>query len=127
MSIIKKIRKAYKETDKKSFTAYIILRSLVLITLIRQLMLGELENAILCLFSLILFLFPFFIEKKFKINIPSTLEIIILCFIFSAEILGEINNFYVRIPHFDTLLHTINGFLYVLLNLEANSPTIPSW
>ena len=54
---------------------------------------------------------PFFLEKRLKITIPSAIEIIVLCFIFSSEILGEINNFYVRIPHFDTLLHTINVFL----------------
>lgn len=111
MKISKKIRNAYKDTDKKSFTVYIILRLLVILTLIRQIMLHEWENVFVCLLSLLLFLAPFFIEKKFKITIPSTLEIIILCFIFSAEILGEINSFYVRVPHFDSLLHTINGFL----------------
>lgn len=109
--MFKKLRKAYKEADKKSFTVYLVLRALVILAFIRQLMLGEWGNAFLCLLSLILFLVPFFIETKFKITIPSTLEIIILCFIFSAEILGEINNFYVTIPHFDTILHTINGFL----------------
>ena len=111
MNFYKKLKKAYKEADKKSFTAYAILRILVLLTFARQIMLGEWGNAILCLFSLILFLVPFFLESKFKISIPSVLEIIVLCFIFSAEILGEINNFYVRIPHFDTVLHTINGFI----------------
>ena len=39
------------------------------------------------------------------------LEITIFCFIFSSTILGEIYNFYGNIPHWDTLLHTINGFL----------------
>ena len=39
------------------------------------------------------------------------MEIVILLFIFAAEILGEINSFYVRVPHWDTMLHTINGFL----------------
>ena len=111
MKFLKKIRKAYKEADKKSFTVYIVLRILVILTLIRQVMFKEWENVFVCLLSLTLFLAPFFIEKKFKITIPSTLEIIVLCFIFSAEILGEINSFYVKVPHFDTLLHTINGFL----------------
>lgn len=111
MKYYKKIKKAYKESDKKAFTVYAILRILVLLTFVRQIMLKEWDNAFLCLFSLVLFLIPFFIESKFKISIPSTLEIIVLCFIFSAEILGEINNFYVRIPHFDTILHTINGFI----------------
>ena len=111
MKFAKKIRKTYKETDKKSFIVYTFLRILVILTLIRQVMLEEWENVFVCILSLMLLIAPFFIEKKFKISIPSTLEIIILCFIFSAEILGEINSFYVKIPHFDTLLHTINGFL----------------
>jgi len=111
MKYYKKLKKAYMDADKKSFIAYTVLRILVLLTFVRQIMLKEWDNAFLCLFSLVLFLIPFFIESKFKISIPSTLEIIVLCFIFSAEILGEINSFYVRIPHFDTILHTINGFI----------------
>lgn len=111
MKFSKKIKKAYKDADKKSFAVYATLRFLVILTLVRQIMVGAWENVFVCLLSLVLFLAPFFIEKKFKISIPSTVEIIILCFIFSAEILGEINSFYVRIPHFDTLLHTINGFI----------------
>ena len=31
--------------------------------------------------------------------------------IFAAEILGEVDHFYVRIPGWDTMLHTMNGFL----------------
>lgn len=42
---------------------------------------------------------------------PSVLETIIYLFIFSAEILGEIYNFYGNIPNWDSMLHTINGFL----------------
>lgn len=111
MKLLKKIKKTYKESDKKSFTCYLILRTLVLLTLARQIMLSAWENVFVCILSLVLFLIPFFLEEKFKITIPSTLEIIVLCFIFSAEILGEINSFYVNVPHFDTILHTINGFI----------------
>ena len=39
------------------------------------------------------------------------MEIIILLFIFAAEILGELASFYVRVPNWDTMLHTVNGFL----------------
>lgn len=107
----KRIKKAYQDADKKTLRVYIILRLLVLLSLVRQIMLGEWENVFVCLLALVLFLLPFFVEKKFKISIPSTLEITILLFIFAAEILGEINSFYVRVPHFDTILHTLNGFL----------------
>ena len=45
------------------------------------------------------------------IDIPDTLEIIILVFIFAAEILGEIRAYYQKIPAWDTALHTVTGFL----------------
>ena len=68
-------------------------------------------NAFLCVLTLFLFTIPYFVEKKFKISLPNALEIIILLFIFSAEILGEIQNFYGIFKHWDTMLHTLNGFL----------------
>ena len=111
MNFKSKIKKAYRESDKKTLVVYIILRTLDLITFIRQIILGEVSKAILCLFTLVLLIIPFFIEKKFKITIPSFLEILLLLIIFTSTILGEINNFYVRIPHVDTVMHTLNGFL----------------
>jgi hypothetical protein len=45
------------------------------------------------------------------VHLPDLLEMIIYCFIFAAEILGEINNFYNLVPFWDTMLHTMNGFL----------------
>ena len=45
------------------------------------------------------------------IDLPNTMEIIIMLFIFSAEILGEISSFYTTFKHWDTILHTLNGFL----------------
>ena len=108
---IQKIKEAYKETKKSSLLVYLILRTLVILCMILQILNGEWENAALCLLSLILFVIPFFIQKKFKITLPNALESIIFIFIFSAEILGEINNFYGIIPYWDTMLHTLNGFL----------------
>lgn len=108
---MKSIRGIYKESSKVSFTVYIVLRLLVILCMVRELMNGNFENVLLCVLSLILFLLPIFIEKTFKIDLPTPLEVIILVFIFSAEILGEINNFYGMFHNFDDILHTINGFL----------------
>ena len=108
---INKIRKKYKETGKKSLLVYLILRILVIACMVLQILRGDWNNAFLCFLSLILFTIPTFIEDRFKIALPSLLEAIIYLFIFSAEILGEINNFYGIIPHWDTVLHTLNGFL----------------
>ena len=54
---------------------------------------------------------PSIICKKYKIDFPDILEIIIYLFIFSSEVLGEIDKLYVHIDHFDTIMHTINGLL----------------
>ncbi len=108
---ISKIREKYKQTKKKSLLVHLTLRILVIICMVLQIIRGDLNNAFLCLLSLILFTIPNIIEDKLKIGIPSVLESIIYLFIFSAEILGEINNFYGNIPHWDTILHTLNGFL----------------
>lgn len=90
---------------------YSILRLLVILVAIDQLRNQNFENLFLCLLTLVLFLVPSFIEKRIHIDIPDTLEVIILLFIFSAEILGEIQEYYILFPYWDTILHTINGFL----------------
>lgn len=100
-----------KGNDKKSLMVYFILRFLIIVCMIRELFNGNFQNAALCVLSLVLLILPFFLEKKLKVQLPSTLEIIIFVFIFAAEILGEINNFYGAIPYWDTILHTLNGFL----------------
>lgn len=97
--------------SKKELTIYLILRALVIIVMIRQIFLQEWNNVFLCVLTLILFLIPSFIEKKINVELPDALQIIVLLFIFSAEILGEINEYYLTIQHWDTILHTINGFL----------------
>jgi len=106
----KELKKAIKESDRKTLIVYFILRILVILCMIREIIIGNFENALLCILALILFLVPSLIEKTLKIDFPTTLEIIILIFIFSAEILGEINNFYGKYEIFDDILHTINGF-----------------
>ena len=99
------------KSNKTTFAVYIILRALVITVGVFSFFAGNYWNCFLCLLSLVLFLLPSFVEHTFKIDLPDTLEIIVLLFIFAAEILGEISSFYVRVPHWDTMLHTVNGFL----------------
>ena len=97
--------------NQATITVYLVLRALVILTLVRGVFRREYQTVFLCALSLVLLVLPSIISKKMKIVLPSTLEIIILLFVYAAEILGEINSFYVRVPHWDTMLHTINGFL----------------
>lgn len=111
INVQKAIKMTYKENKRSSLVIYLVLRFLVIICMILQILRGDLNNALLCLLSLILLFAPLFIQDKFEITLPNDLEIAIYLFIFSAEILGEIDNFFGIIPYWDIILHTINGFL----------------
>lgn len=115
--------------NKGPFAVYMILRIFVIASMILAALRGEFENVFVYALTLVLFLMPAAIERKFKVDFPSTLEIIILLFIFSAEVMGEIHNYYMRVPHWDTMLHTINGFLFAavgfsLLDVVNRNPNI---
>lgn len=97
--------------NKATFAVYIVLRVFVITSLIISLIRGDFESAFVCALSLALFLVPAFLERNLKIELPGVLEIIVLLFIFAAEILGELNAYYVKVPFWDTMLHTVNGFL----------------
>lgn len=107
-------RQALKEQVKAKpglAAVYITLRALVILALVAQVFNRNFENVFLCVLTLFLFTLPSFIERTIRIEIPDTLEVIILLFIFAAEILGEIQAYYIQFPYWDTMLHTLNGFL----------------
>ena len=114
----KRIKDSFREAmrrelreHKSSFITFYILRALVIVALVRQIMLGAYESAFFCVLTFLLLYLPSWIQVKLHIEFPPLLEATVLCFIFASEILGEVNAFYVVIPGWDTMLHTINGFL----------------
>ncbi len=104
----KKLHLPYQH--KATSILFLVLRFFVVLVMVRKLFLHEWKSVFICVLTLFLFVLPSIASSILKITLPSVLEIIILLFIFSAEILGELNSFYIRIPHWDTMLHTINGF-----------------
>jgi len=103
---------------KSSFIVYVILRSLVILAMILQIFNQNYENVFLCLLTLFLLTVPSFIQVQWKIELPTGLEIVMLIFIFAAEILGEISSYYIKYPLWDTILHTINGFLMAAIGFS---------
>ena len=97
--------------NKTTLAVYLTLRALIIFILIRAVLRREYESVFLCALSLVLMLMPSILSKKLKIVLPDVLEIIILLFIFAAEILGELKCYLITFHHWDTMLHTINGFL----------------
>ena len=104
------VRHELKE-NRRTFLVYSGLRMLVIGMMILQIFNQNYQNVFLCILTLFLMIMPSIVQATFKVEFPSLLEIIILLFIFAAEILGEISAFYIRFPYWDTILHTLNGFL----------------
>lgn len=107
-------REAFQDAwrTKRSVTlVYILLRASVILVMLAQIFNRNFENVFLCVLTLFLFMVPSMLERKLDIALPNTLEIIILLFIYAAEIMGEIGAYYVTFPYWDTVLHTLNGFL----------------
>lgn len=110
-----KIKKQHKARD---LSVYIVLRTFVIITLILQAIHKNWNDVFLCILTLFLLMIPSIIDKKLNIKLPTVLESIILLFIFAAEILGEIQNFYGIFKQWDTMLHTINGFIMAAIGFS---------
>ena len=62
-----------------------------------------------CILGVIAFFLPNIISKKAKIVISSNMYIVYILFLYGAVFLGEVRNYYYRVPHWDTILHTCSG------------------
>lgn len=107
------LRWAKKTMKKKRNVAvvYWLLRLSVIAIMVAQFFNHNFENVFLCMLTLVLLLMPTIMERRLKIDLPNALEIIIMLFIYAAEIMGEIQAFYTTYRGWDTMLHTMNGFL----------------
>ena len=116
-------------TEPGAFWTYVVLRTIVILILIRSVMRADFESAIVCAFVLFIYVLPQFVEDRLDIEIPSVLEIVIFVFVFAAEILGELDSYFIRYQHWDTMLHTTSGFLFAavgfsLVNLLNRSENV---
>ena len=123
----KNAAKKFKAHIKSKSIVNLVLSIIVALVMVARFLRADYYSVFLCLLTLLLFNIPQFVDKKLHVSLPKELEAIILLFIFSAEILGEIGSFYTHIPWWDTMLHTINGFLmaaigFALIDILNNSP-----
>lgn len=108
---LRELKLNFNKNHRSTSILYLVLTFFVLSVLVIQAIQKEYENCFTCILTLILFSVPLFLERTMKITLPNTLEVIIILFIFCAEILGEIHGFYLKFRWWDTMLHTLNGFL----------------
>lgn len=132
----RRVREPLRETMRRkrreepgAFWTYIILRFIVLVILVRCVLRGDLESAFVCVLVLLIYLLPQLVETRLNIDIPNVLEIVIFVFVFAAEILGELQAYFIRYENWDTILHTTAGFLlaavgFSLVELLNRSETV---
>lgn len=97
--------------NKGLTTFYLLIRIIIAAAFVVSIINGKYENSLTCFLTFVLLMIPSFIENKLKIDVPNVMEVIVISFVFAANILGEIGSFYERIPYLDTILHTLNGFI----------------
>lgn len=102
---------------KLKLVVYIVIRVFVVLVMAREAWHQDWNNVFLCALTLVLLMLPSILSKHLALQLPNALEIIIVIFIFAAEVLGEINGFYVIFPNWDTILHTTNGFLAAAIGI----------
>ena len=74
---------------KLVYTIYFTLRVLVIVMMVAQFFNGNFENVLLCALTLVLFLLPSVLERSLHIDLPDTLEIVILLFILLRRFWGN--------------------------------------
>ena len=98
--------------NKICFSIYVLMGFVTVAVIAFAALDGNYESIFTAVLSLILFMIPTFVEESFRIKLPMVLEIIAVLFVFCANILGEIAEFYTRFPFWDDMLHYVSGFIF---------------
>lgn len=114
---------------KPVFIMYIVMMSVTLLTLAGTI-LGfifidshtlevTMQHIGLCAMALLLLNVPLFLEKKFKVFIPSNIVVLMSIMVFSNYIIGEAYSLYYNSAILDKVLHTISGVVIGLASLSV--------
>lgn len=96
----------------------LIIIIMVILISVKEIIIGSYNNLFICILTLLLISIVIIIDKIFNIKISKFLKTYIIIFIFLAEILGEILDFYSKIVYWDFILHIISGFIITGLCLS---------
>lgn len=88
-----------------------LVRLTLIIAFIIRCVTGDHSQDFIIVITFLLTFYPSILAKRFGVYLPKRLEIIITLFIFAAQVLGELNGFYDKIPWWDTMLHTTSGII----------------
>ncbi len=80
-------------------------------TMVAQFFNGNYENVMLCVLTLVLFMLPSFCERRLHIDLPDTLEVIVLLFISRRKFSARFRNSTFSSPAGTRCCTPLNGFL----------------
>jgi uncharacterized membrane protein YjdF len=72
---------------------------------------------IMCLLGIAVMFLPSLLAKQLKWNIPKAAMVAYLIFLYCALVLGEVQDFYYKIPFWDVILHAFSGGMLAVLGL----------
>jgi uncharacterized membrane protein YjdF len=61
------------------------------------------------LLGLVIMGLPSLLKRRWKLELNNLMRILFVVFLYCAIVLGEVQNFYYKVPHWDTVLHTFSG------------------
>ena len=104
--------------NKIVFSVYLLLTCITLAVAVMTALNNRFESTFVAVLSLILLLLPTMVEEVLSLKLPSAFETVLLLFVFCANILGEIGEWYTRFAFWDDLLHGISGFLFAAVGIS---------
>jgi hypothetical protein len=128
-----KLSQKTNNTEKILFAISYVLRFLILAETLTAAWNKNLLLLFLSAGILLLTFIPSFIERSYKINLPTEFELLVVLFISSSLFLGEVKKFYIKFWWWDLFLHSMSamilgfvGFLIVyILYTEKRIKTTP--
>ncbi|MBI9102385.1 MAG: hypothetical protein JEY99_08230 [Spirochaetales bacterium] len=101
-----------KDYIRKGDVAFAMgLRFLFILSFVISLVKGEWALVPVAVASFGLTFIPSILEKSIKVSLPASFQIVLLVFIFGAQFLGEIFDYYERFWWWDLVLHSWSGAL----------------
>ena len=100
---------------RKSIIITNIIRGFIIVIVGFVLIKGEYKNLGILTITMLLTFYDKLTEKILKIKLEEKLKIAIILFIFGAQCLGTVLDFYGKFLWWDTMLHTISGVIFFFI------------
>jgi len=100
-----------RRIDKTKLWIFVLMRLSVLIAGILAVIDKSWASLGLSMLILLVMFIPSIVERRFKLDIPSEFEIVLVVFIYAALFLGELQQFYFRFWWWDKMLHSFSGLI----------------